>query len=121
MPGLTVQVLEHFFAKYDLDSPLRQYLLQRADVLSEERKALERELVPTLALKAALESQVSSLLHFLFVSAVFLVFNRDLWPFYCRRRTREKATFKVDVSSCLTFRLQQDTGPMNKLGVSKRL
>lgn len=52
-------MLEHFFAKYDLESPLHQYLLRRAEQLSEENEAVERELKPTLRLKEALDSQVA--------------------------------------------------------------
>eukprot|EP00752_Nemacystus_decipiens_P011035 g9804.t1 len=63
-PGLTDivylqphQVLEHFFAKYSLESPLRQYLLRQAKRLEAEKQALERELAPTLRLKATLDEQ----------------------------------------------------------------
>lgn len=65
----SLQVLEHFFAKYDLDSPLRLYLMRSAERLAEERGAVERELVPTLALKAALDGQV----FFFFFNLVLIV------------------------------------------------
>ncbi|CAB1114232.1 unnamed protein product [Ectocarpus sp. CCAP 1310/34] len=51
------QVLEHFFAKYSLESPLRQYLLLQAERLEEQKNAVRRELAPTLRLKENLESQ----------------------------------------------------------------
>lgn len=51
------QVLEHFFAKYSLESPLRQYLLLKAERLEEEKNAVRRELAPTLRLKENLDSQ----------------------------------------------------------------
>ncbi|CAM9710798.1 unnamed protein product [Ectocarpus sp. 12 AP-2014] len=51
------QVLEHFFAKYSLESPLRQYLLLQAERLEEEKNAVRRELDPTLRLKENLDSQ----------------------------------------------------------------
>lgn len=63
-PGLTDivylqphQVLEHFFAKYGLESPLRQYLLQQARRIEGEKEAVRRELAPTLRLKENLDSQ----------------------------------------------------------------
>lgn len=54
------QVLEHFFAKYQLESPLQQYLLRRRDRLDQEVQAVMRELQPTLSLKSALDTEVSS-------------------------------------------------------------
>lgn len=51
-------MLEHFFAKYSLESPLRQYLLRQAERLEEEKEALRRELAPTLRLKETLDDQV---------------------------------------------------------------
>ncbi|CAM9304104.1 unnamed protein product [Pylaiella littoralis] len=63
-PGLTDivylqphQVLEHFFAKYSLESPLRQYLLQQAERVEAEKEAVRRELAPTLRLKENLDEQ----------------------------------------------------------------
>lgn len=52
------KVLEHFFAKYSLESPLRQYLLRQAKHLQADKDALRRELAPTLRLKATLDDQV---------------------------------------------------------------
>ncbi|CAM9381088.1 unnamed protein product, partial [Laminaria digitata] len=49
------QVLEHFFAKYSLESPLRQYLLKKAEGLEAEKAAVRRELDPTLRLKETLD------------------------------------------------------------------
>lgn len=54
------QVLEHFFAKYDLESPLRLYLLRQEERLQAEKEAVQRELDPTLSLKEALDRQVRS-------------------------------------------------------------
>ena len=51
--------MEHFFAKYSLESPLRQYLLKRAEALEEEKSAVRRELDPTRRLKETLDAQVS--------------------------------------------------------------
>ncbi|CAM9547048.1 unnamed protein product, partial [Hapterophycus canaliculatus] len=63
-PGLTDivylqphQVLEHFFAKYGLESPLRQYLLQQAYRIEEKKEAVRRELAPTRLLKENLDRQ----------------------------------------------------------------
>lgn len=53
-----VKVLEHFFAKYSLESPLRQYLLQQKDRVKAEKDAVDRELAPTLQLKDNLDKQV---------------------------------------------------------------
>lgn len=52
------KVLEHFFAKYSLESPLRQYLLQQAERVEAEKEAVRRELAPTLRLKENLDEQV---------------------------------------------------------------
>ena len=53
-------MLEHFFAKYSLESPLRQYLLKQAEALEAEKAAVRRELDPTLRLKETLDEQVSN-------------------------------------------------------------
>lgn len=57
-PSCRTKVLEHFFAKYSLESPLRQYLLRQAERLQAEEEALKRELAPTLRLKETLDEQV---------------------------------------------------------------
>lgn len=55
-----MQVLEHFFAKYSLESPLQKYLLQKAEALEAEKAAVRRELDPTLKLKETLDEHVSN-------------------------------------------------------------
>lgn len=57
-PSIVPKVLEHFFAKYSLESPLRQYLLRQAERLEAQKDALKRELAPTLRLKETLDEQV---------------------------------------------------------------
>lgn len=54
-------MLEHFFAKYSLESPLRQYLLGQAERVEAEMDAVNRELAPTLQLKRNLDKQVRSI------------------------------------------------------------